>query len=445
MNCRECQELLVARDEGLLEPGRRDELVEHLSGCPACREAGDAAGQLRRRLERRGQVCRQAGADQIVMDRIMREQSIQLRRLAMQKRIRFASMVAAVAATVTVAFALSGLFRQKEATAAEVLAQAVSAASELQAVHLKGRMRTPPQDNFEAIDLETDFVPIELWKTFLPTVQWRLEKPGRIVVMNGRETLLWIKTSNEAAKGPPSVPGESGVAPSLRPLMNVESLLESELKQATEGMTDLAMTHEKAGAGAEKLVVTVKTKAQGDLTNDWLRNKDLYSSDTRRVYTFDAASKRLEGVKVYVQTKDADVLVLEISEVEYNPSLDPAIFSLDLPKDVTWLGQPQVLSDNDKYQKMTPEEVARAFFEACGKGDWDEAAKLDASATISKVLKEYLIGCQVVSIGKSFKSGLYPGVFVPYEIKLKDGHTKKMNLAVRNDNDAKRYVVDGGI
>ena len=50
----------------------------------------------------------------------------------------------------------------------------------------------------------------------------------------------------------------------------------------------------------------------------------------------------------------------------------------------------------------------------------------------------------IVEIGEPFRSGSYPGWFVPYEIKLWTGETRKFNLAVRNDNPARRYIVDGG-
>ena len=50
----------------------------------------------------------------------------------------------------------------------------------------------------------------------------------------------------------------------------------------------------------------------------------------------------------------------------------------------------------------------------------------------------------VVSIGEPFHSRLYPGFFVPYEIRLADGSMKKFKLAVRNDNPTRRWVVDGG-
>jgi hypothetical protein len=49
-----------------------------------------------------------------------------------------------------------------------------------------------------------------------------------------------------------------------------------------------------------------------------------------------------------------------------------------------------------------------------------------------------------MSIGSSFKSGQYAGVYVPYEVKLKSGEVQKHNLALRNDNPHKAWIVDGG-
>jgi hypothetical protein len=94
---------------------------------------------------------------------------------------------------------------------------------------------------------------------------------------------------------------------------------------------------------------------------------------------------------------------------------------------------------------MGPRETAQAFFEACADEDWDEFLKFWPASAVDQRLKDYLGGIEIISIGEPFKSGRYAGWFVPYEIKFKNGHTKKMNLAVRNDNPAQRYVVDGGI
>jgi hypothetical protein len=116
-----------------------------------------------------------------------------------------------------------------------------------------------------------------------------------------------------------------------------------------------------------------------------------------------------------------------------------------LPADVIWYGQPKELADNEKYEQMGPKEAAQAFFEACADENWDEVLKFWPASAVDQRLKDYLGGIEIVSIGEPFKSGNYGGWFVPYEIKFKSGATKKMNLAVRNDNPAQRYVVDGGI
>jgi hypothetical protein len=92
---------------------------------------------------------------------------------------------------------------------------------------------------------------------------------------------------------------------------------------------------------------------------------------------------------------------------------------------------------------MTPEQAARAFFEACAKEDWEEAQKF--YGPLNESTKKYLGGLEIITIGESFASAGYGGRFVPYEIKLRDGSAKKHNLALRNDNAARRYVVDGGI
>jgi hypothetical protein len=59
---------------------------------------------------------------------------------------------------------------------------------------------------------------------------------------------------------------------------------------------------------------------------------------------------------------------------------------------------------------------------------------------------------EIIRLGKPFKGRVimfggieYPGVYVPYEIRLKDGTVKKFQLAIRCDNPEKRWYWDGGL
>ena len=76
------------------------------------------------------------------------------------------------------------------AQAAEVLAKGAEAASGLRTIHIKGKMRTLSGDNFANIAIKQDLVPVELWKEFTDPKRWRIEKPKRVVVMDGESTIM---------------------------------------------------------------------------------------------------------------------------------------------------------------------------------------------------------------------------------------------------------------
>ena len=302
-------------------------------------------------------------------------------------------------------------------------------------------MRTPPNDNFGYINPKCDLVTIEAWRQFGKQPKWRLEEPGRVVVMDGESTTQLMRP-NTAMKIPHATYNWGPVLD----LTNVRDIITRELRDSLAKGWDLKLTHEPTAMGEKQLVVTVETKA-GLPDNDYLKNKYLDLADGRRVYRFNAKTQKLEGMEAYLHQSGGDVLVLTIERIEYDKPIDPAVFVLKLPENVGWFKELVRLPDNEKYEKMTPLEAARAFFEACGKEDWNEVQKFE-DFPLRKSFKEDLGGLEILRLGKPFQSKVYAGGkgwFIPYEIKLKDGTIKKHNLAMRNDNQAHRYEVDGGI
>lgn len=106
----------------------------------------------------------------------------------------------------------------------------------------------------------------------------------------------------------------------------------------------------------------------------------------------------------------------------------------------------------------TPEQVARTLFEACGEGDWTEVAKywppglLNRHPDFIETFTNAYGGLQIIKMGTPFNGKVvmfggmeYSGVYVPYEIRLKDGTVKKWQLAIRCDNPDKRWYWDGGM
>lgn len=318
--------------------------------------------------------------------------------------------------------------------AVALLAQSAQAMSALQTVHITARMRTLPADNFDLIGVNYEFVPVEMWKDFSAPPKWRIQKPGRLVVVDGAASLLLIQP-NQAMRGGV----RNGFATWLQSLLDADQILQTELAVARQGKSQASLT-QGTDPGSQQLVLHATRQAEGDFTNPWLRNRTIYESDHTRSYRFDAATGRLTGLQIVVHDAGRDVVVFEITAIRYNEVLPAELFALTVPENVTWLGTAADLPVTGAIP-ATPREAALAFFEGAAAGDWQKVASV---YTLDDRLKKYLTGIQVISVGEPFKSGIYPGWFVPYEIVMSDGHNKQHKLAVRNDNPQKRFIIDGG-
>jgi len=314
-----------------------------------------------------------------------------------------------------------------------LLAQSVQAMSNVQTVHIIGRIRTLPGDNFELVGAEYDFVPIEIWREYTNPPRWRVEKPGRVVVMNGQSALLYISSINSAMTGSP----EAGFVKWLRPMLDPPSILENELAAARQGAAQSAVSESNGVT-----TVALRRQAQGNFANDWARNKSIPESDHTAVYRFDSGSKRLEGVQIVVSLGGTGVVVAEFTDFRYNEAFPQSLYTVQLPADVNWMtdsaAKPALVSLNG------PKEAAAYFFDALAREDWDSVLQVSPGTRVQSVIKQVYGGLQVISIGEPFQSGLYPGYFVPYQVRLRNGETKTWKLAVRNDNPVHRWMVDGG-
>ena len=445
MSCAECQDNLMALLEGLLEAEQALDCQAHLEGCAACRAEHEAIAGLQERLVARGRVSAGVSLEEPVMRAVhhiqMKSERNTMMTLLYKKRWGLGTSAVATAVAAAVFLILSLATPTAQARAAEVLARGAKVIAGLTSVHLRGQMRTLPQDNFSSLDAQSDFCTVELWKQFRPTLKWRVEKPGRVAVMDGQQTLLYHKANNEAVKlSQPS--GSAFDTEWLQRLADLSNTLSKELRNARTHGWKLELAEENGPDGRPKSVVTIHARP-GMLDDAYGKSSFLQTADTRRVYRFDARTDRLEAVQIFLLRAGGEVQVFELAQIEYDRPIDASLWQLKLPADVSYYQQPQVLPDNAKYAAMTPEQAARAFFEACASENWAEAGKF--MSPLGTGLKEALGGLKIISVGRSFTSWPFAASFVPYEIKLKSGRVKKWNLAVRKDNAAHRWQVDGGI
>lgn len=327
----------------------------------------------------------------------------------------------------------------------EVLASAIQAVHDVRSIYIRARMRTLPQDNFMYLNLDLEFVPIEMWKKRCDDGQlrMRIDKPLRQIAFDNTNATMVINHSYvvEGRHG-----GSYGCFDSqwLSRLLQVDKLLESELQMAqNDARREVSVFHEDTETG-RRLVVKRFSKADVG-PDDYLRNKFVQDADRTFVYFFEPDSKLLEGMQMFVHAEQGDVLAFEISDILYNVEISDEQFTLNLPADAVRYKDPEVLADNEKYVQMTPEQAARAFFGACAEENWDEFLKFWATDRVDDRIKEYLGGIEIVLIGEPFQSEGSSAWFVPYEIRLKGGHVKKHNLALKRYPPANRWIVDGGI
>jgi outer membrane lipoprotein-sorting protein len=428
MTCRQAQKHLV----DLLDsqpPDGASELSSHLAACASCAREYAAIQVAIGRIQPRLRVQASPDFKERVMNEIMQTET-KRSRWRLVPRLAFAGAAAIVAVLL---FAQHG-----QSPAVSLLAQSAQAMSNVQSVHISARMRTRPAENFEYINADCDWVPLEIWKQFSDPPKWRVEKPGRVVVMDGTSSLLLIKPNGAARGGP-----RTGFVEWLKALLDTEQVLEKELAAARAQQATARVAEEKHN-GARQLVLAVKRAAQGDFTNDWLLNKTVSDSNHTRIYRFDPDTKRLEGMQLVLHAKTGDVAVFEITAIRYNEAFDPALFTLALPDNVIWSVAPEQMPAAQPLPQSA-KEAAVTLFGGFAREDWEQVLLVFPASAVDPRLQKAFGGLQVISIGEPFQSGLYRGWFVPYEIRLKSGAIKKHNLALRNDNPAHRWVWDGGL
>ena len=127
------------------------------------------------------------------------------------------------------------------------------------------------------------------------------------------------------------------------------------------------------------------------------------------------------------------------------------IYDLGVPRDAKIVDKTQAFEDPQTWSGSEPgseafpaEQAAAAFFQACHDQDWQRVGEF-YGPDLTAQAKRYLAGLRVIRLGKAFRKQGYAGWYVPYEIRLQGGEVRGWKLAVRNDNPAGRFMVDGGI
>jgi hypothetical protein len=245
------------------DPCQPPELRAHLAGCRTCAAELEEARNAVAEIQPIGRVS--ASAD--FKERTMTKLAVELDaaqtarpRIRNSPWLRLALTAAAILAVVSALPYLGTLGTNRGEIA--LLAQSIDAMNGLRSVHIVAQMRTPRGDNFESIGAGYDFQPVEMWKEFGATPRWRVENPGRVVVMDGAQSILFMKPDRAVHGG-----RNTGFVEWLRPLLDPERVLGTELKAAQKGESRAAIRQD-----GPRVTLTTSRKAAGEFVNDWGRN-----------------------------------------------------------------------------------------------------------------------------------------------------------------------------
>lgn len=447
MKCNYITENVADLFDEHIETAKKNEILEHLENCPDCKqiyqEMNNVVSGLQPKINieagesLKDRVLRQIG------DTVNQEPEKMSRAMIMFTPARKKMM--AIAAILVVFFALipvfnhSGWFTSDARAGNALIKKSMMAMEGIKSVYMNFDVRTLPNDNFDFIDIHAEFVTHKLWKTFAEPPKWRIEKPGRIVVMDGNNQYLYMLKQGTALVGPP----HAGFMGWMKIFLDPMQILGVEKDLTAKGKADY-----KIAESGNTFVLTVKAKATGDFRNAYMLNSSISESDSRRVYTFDKSTKRLLSFQIFVESGKTEYLVIKVNDIRYDLDIPEPTFVIALPEGLSWRKTAEVFDPNQTgVNASTSEEAARMFFEGFEKEDWVTVEKLDPlllQSSQADMIKKAFGGLTIKFIGKSFKSGEYAGEFVPYEIRFKSGEIKKMNLALRNDNIEGKWYIDGG-
>lgn len=446
MDCNICKTEMVNLFDSEVDETTVTDLKRHIRQCPAClqefQQTKEALSVLKPRLQPNAPfLLKQNIMNQLKMEETKMKKR-DLRTILIGSRARKIISIAAVFALMLSVISIVGnydLWSDGSAKAANsFIESSIKATRSIKSMVIKLKVRTISHDSFSLVGTEYEMVDHTIWKSFEVPEKWRVDKGERIVVCDGSSQYLWIPKNETAVKAGVNI----NFTEWLYMLLEPEHILVKE-QIATKDKDSHVKMEDKNG----ELRMTIISKAQGNFINDYRKNKSIQESDNRREYTFDSSTKLLKGLKIFIIDGEKETLIVDIVKIDYNIPLDSSLFTIKLPTGVEWSKFTQTFT-RETFKDVGSKRLAELFFEGMATNNWKQVEELcdffkGNSIKVQKI-KDYFGGLEVIYIGEPFKSGIYPGEFVPYEIKFKSGQIKKFNLAVRNDHPNKIWMVDGG-
>lgn len=446
MECETCQQKMVNLFDTQVNPTEYTEIMDHIRQCSQCQLEYAENEKVVALLKPTQQPVAPFLLKQNIMNQLKMEEAkmsnTKAKSIKISPRYKRILSVAAALAVFLIAIPIidsnTKIFNRTARAANTLIESSMNASQLIRSMVITFRVRTDAFDNFSLVGTNYQMVKHTIHKTFGTPEKWRLEKEGRILVSDGQFQYLQAIKSQQFYRATIGY----NMAEWFQILLEPAKILMKE--QGNLKGKDSKFKMEEKG---EEILFTITSGAQGNFINDYCRNTSILESDNRREYVFDKNTKLIKSLRIFILEGKKETLILELDKIDYNTSIDSALISMVIPAGATWNDLTQTI-DSDVFKNISSRRAAELLFEGMAKRNWELVTQTFSlfKGTTQNVneLKDIYGGLTILGIGEPFKSGQYPGEFVPYKVKLKSGKVKRHNLAMRNDNPNKVWIVDGG-
>lgn len=295
-------------------------------------------------------------------------------------------------------------------------------------------VRTRPNDNFNYINPECDFVKHYICVDNSDSVMnWKVDKGSRKALHNNQGTYLWIDAikSGWFSQNP-----KWEVLGYLSVFLYPTKIMETELYQCLNNPT----AEYDISKDGDNIHLTIHSMPEGDFTNPYMLNTSIAESECFRRYVIDAKSNKLISASVSIVIDAKEVEMIRLTDIKYG-SKSPDISILPTDIDFTNLDKPKVAAG---LPDVNAKEAAALILNSFNSWNEEILGKVFDTSMLNTYKQGYK-GAQLIDIGKPFKSGKKRNItFVPYTLKLSNGEIKQFNLALYQKPD-NSWIVSGGL
>ena len=423
MNCTECKEKLVEYIEGILPESQRQMIKEHLKDCQQCHAELTELKELGERLICDSAARRQSSVEDVVFNRIIREQNEKLKqadRIKRQFRIWRQIMNNKITKyTAAAAMLLVGVllinFLDISATSAYAMEQTIEASHSVRYLHIKSFNVNEDEPKEFWVDFYKDG---EVKNVRMHMPEWDSPEDGaKVTVWKENKAQIWFKKKNSLI----TLKNKTVAARTLKFIKELDpKLVVERLSYAQQAGGAVEIDVDDPSDKAEPIVITA-TCLPGSSRAGW-----------RLVLFVDRATKLVTSIEFY-KLKDDEYQYVELIEYyDYNQPIEAEMFSLDnddIPADVTRIDrttQEIGLIQGNLTDKEIAVKVVREFYEALIVKDYAKAGQVNHGVPAAKMQERWqdINVLRVVSISEPVPHP-HPGVGgfqVKCEIEIeKDG------------------------